>query len=71
MKKEKILTLKIAKELLASFLSEKESLPPLPPFPQFGWRISGTAMPDLTPFTQIETDAIGLLREAIVNGVGL
>ncbi|HAW19231.1 MAG TPA: hypothetical protein DCX14_03530 [Flavobacteriales bacterium] len=124
MKKEKILTLKIAKELLASFLSEKESLPPLPSLPlfgegdphialapppqeqesiefekktkremflvhgvfaslrqsereyikclpQFGWRISGTAMPDLTPFTQIETDAIGLLREAIVNGVNL
>ena len=60
MKKEKILTLKIAKELLASFLSEKESLPPLPSLPLFGedapYWISGAAMPDLTPFTQIETD---------------
>jgi|GEM_PF-3957249 len=146
MKKEEILTLEVAKELLASFLSKKElpplpDLPPPPPpveedglplwrsaneslpgedahyislgppppplpeqesiefekktkrekflahgvtaslrqsereyinfLPKFEWSISGAAMPDLTPFTQIETDAIGLLREAIGNGLNL
>ena len=30
-----------------------------------------TAMPDLKPFTQIETDANPLLREAIGNGLNL